>query len=36
MGDIFLIVFLITIGAIGLYLTRDKRNNNKGNVKVTK
>lgn len=26
MGDIFLIVFLITVGAIGLYLTREKSN----------
>lgn len=35
MGDIFLLVFLITVGAIGLYLTSDKRNN-KRDVKVAK
>lgn len=35
MGDIFLLVFLIAVGAIGLYLTSDKRNN-KRHAEVTK
>lgn len=35
MGDIFFLVLLITLGAIGLYLTSDKRNNRR-DVKVAK